>query len=143
MAAEGKTMSKSEIRFLTPLIPADVFHDLLDESIEKSIPDLNYEWIDNRPPSDSFKSLDPSVLTAIVAASATVLASLITAAATLLLQRIKDKSLSKKPKLKVSLISPQGTKSIITSTGIISVSDLADCSLEMIEVSFEKPHEYT
>jgi hypothetical protein len=113
----------------------------LDESIEKSIPNLKYEWIDKRSPSDSFKSFDPSVLAAIVTASATLLASLITAAATIILQRMKDKSPSKKDKLKVSIISSQGTKSIITSTGIISVSDLSDCSLEMIEVSFEESHE--
>lgn len=134
-------MSKTEIRFITELIPADVLHDLLDESIEKSIPNLEYKWIDKRSPSDSFKSLDPSVLTGIVTASATVLASLITATATIILQRMKDKSSSQKEKLKVTIISPKGTKSIITSSGMVSVSDLAGCSLEMIEISFEKSRE--
>lgn len=134
-------MSKTEIRFMTELVPADALHDLLDESIEKSIPDLEYKWIDKQSPSDSFRSIDPSVLTGIVTASASVLASLITAAATIILQRMKDKSASQKEKLKVTIISRKGTRSIITSSGVISVSDLAGCSLEMIEISFEKSHE--
>jgi hypothetical protein len=134
-------MSKSEVRFITELIPSDLLHDLLDESIEKSMPNLEYEWIDPHSPSSSLRSLDPSVLTGIVTASATVLASLITAAAMIILQRMKDKSSSQKEKLKVTIISPQGKKSIITSSGMVTVADLAGCSLEIIRVSFEKSHE--